>query len=102
MQTIGRGQTGNAAADMHHFVANQPMPPSSRYERRRLPTIGLADVLFLADPIALMKIDCEGGEYGFLRDAEALLKAQTLAQAPARAADLMAGQVRGRLVVKIA
>ena len=55
--------------DLHHaFVGNANTVPADARAHREVtyPALGLADLT--KEPIAWLKIDCEGGEWGFLDD----------------------------------
>ena len=67
--TIRYGYTGSENATHHAFIGNStivyPDAPEMPHEEATVPVLRLADL----GPLAFMKIDCEGGEWGFLKGA---------------------------------
>lgn len=65
--TIRYGYTGTVSAEHHAFIGNStivyPEAPMLPHEEAQVPVIRLSDLGVLD----FVKIDCEGGEWGFLR-----------------------------------
>jgi FkbM family methyltransferase len=67
--TIRYGYTGSENATHHAYIGNSaivyPDAPDNPHQEAQVPVIRLADL----GPLDFLKIDCEGGEWGFLKGA---------------------------------
>ncbi len=65
--TIRYGYTGSENATHHAYIGNSgivyPEAPEMPHQEAQVPVISLKDL----GPLDFVKIDCEGGEWGFLR-----------------------------------
>lgn len=61
---------GNDIAENHRFIGNQDMPDSTEYEIQMVQGLRLTRLArFIGEPIRIMKIDCEGCEWKFLKSS---------------------------------
>ena len=70
---INYGYRGNEAAEHHAWIGNITMLEGQGgrpdHDEVRVPGVSLTGLFALApEPVSFAKVDCEGGEYGFLSD----------------------------------